>query len=160
MVGPGAMQNHTSEAIAMSNSTFRWPARAALAAAGLLGLTACSEATGRGSVLETYVSFLAQDRPQPAPVPMAVTPEPQAEAVAACRETIAARARGHGAIQVEAVEVGAPDLLLTGFTELPVEMRIHYPQGDEVQVRQARITCRLDAQSRVVALTPAAPGRR
>jgi hypothetical protein len=34
----------------------------------------------------------------------------------------------------------------------PIEARIVYARGGDMQVRQARITCRLNTQGRVVAL--------
>jgi hypothetical protein len=72
--------------------------------------------------------------------------------VDACRSTIAAQARAHGAIRVEAVSAGPPRPVGEGMTGAPIEARILYSRGDQVQVRQARITCQLSARGQVVAL--------
>ena len=153
MVGAGAIRNHKSEAIAMLNSTYRRPVSAALAMAGLLVLTACSETTGRGAMLESYVSLFGQNE-RSASLPVVPVPEPRSDAARACQDTIVGKAKEYGAILVEAVSVGAPDHFLNGYTEVPIEMRIHYQHEERVEVRQARITCRVDALSNVVALLP------
>jgi hypothetical protein len=138
----------------MSTTTFSRPLRAALATAGLLLLAACTETAGRGSVLETYVSLFGQNEPS-SPEPVVPGPEPRSEAATACQQTIAGRAKEYGAIQVEAASVGAPEQFLNGYTDVPVEVRILYRHEEQVQVRQARVICRVNALNSVVALTPA-----
>jgi hypothetical protein len=81
--------------------------------------------------------------------PMAGVPR---RSVDACRNTIAAQVTPYGGIQVEAVSAGPPRGIRQRGTNAPIEARIIYARADHVQVRQARITCRLDAQGRVVAL--------
>jgi hypothetical protein len=72
--------------------------------------------------------------------------------VDACRNTIATQVTPYGAIQVEVVSAGPLRAVQQGGTNAPIEARIIYARADHVQVRQARITCRLNAQGRVVAL--------
>ena len=72
--------------------------------------------------------------------------------VDACRNTIAAHGTPFGAIRVEAVSAGPLRGVRQGGTNAPIEARIIYARADQIQVRQARITCRLDAQGHVVAL--------
>jgi hypothetical protein len=72
--------------------------------------------------------------------------------VDACRNTIATHVTPYGAIRVEAVSAGQPRGVRQGGTNAPIEARIIYARADQVLVRQARITCRLDAQGHVVAL--------
>ena len=84
--------------------------------------------------------------------PLTGVPGVSPKSVNACRTTIAAEARAHGAVQVEAVSAGAPSTARTGLMGAPIEARIVYARGGDMQVRQARITCRLNTQGRVVAL--------
>jgi hypothetical protein len=65
---------------------------------------------------------------------------------------IAAGAMPLGAVQVDAVSAGAPTLSRGGILGAPIEARIVYARGGAMQVREARVTCRLDARGRVVAL--------
>ena len=58
----------------------------------------------------------------------------------------------YGAIRVEAVSAGSPRGVWQGGTNAPIGARIIYAQADQIQVRQARVTCRLDAQGRVIGL--------
>jgi hypothetical protein len=75
-----------------------------------------------------------------------------ASAVAACRRTIAGEARALGAVQVDAVSAGAPRTERGGLTGAPIVARIVYARGGQMQVRQARINCQINAQGRVVNL--------
>ena len=72
--------------------------------------------------------------------------------VDACRETIAAQARRHGAVRVEAVSAGSPRRVRSGVTGAPIEARIIYARSNQLQVRQARVTCQLNARNQVIAL--------
>jgi hypothetical protein len=84
--------------------------------------------------------------------PLAAVPGVAPRTVSTCRNTIAAAAKPHGAISVEVASAGTPSRTGQGILRAPVEARIVYATGKQVQVRQARITCQLNAQGRVVAL--------
>jgi hypothetical protein len=86
------------------------------------------------------------------PRPLSRVPGVARRSVDSCRETIAAEAKPHGAVRVEAVSAGAPTRARQGITRAPIEARIIYARGGRVQVRQARITCQLNAQGRVISL--------
>jgi hypothetical protein len=74
------------------------------------------------------------------------------QTVEACRTTIAAQAEPLGAIRVEAAGAGTPHRVRPGVTGAPIEARIVYARFSRVQVRQARITCQVNAAGRVLAL--------
>jgi hypothetical protein len=57
-----------------------------------------------------------------------------------------------GAVQVQAASAGTPTTLPNGVTEAPLEARITYEQAGEVEIRQARVTCQLSEDGRVLAL--------
>lgn len=86
------------------------------------------------------------------PGPLSAVPGVAPRTVSTCRNTIAAAAKPHGAIRVEVASAGTPSRTGQGVLRAPVEARIVYAAGKQVQVRQARITCQLNAQGRVVAL--------
>jgi hypothetical protein len=86
------------------------------------------------------------------PRPLSGVPGVARQSVNSCRNTIAAEAKSHGAVRVEAVSAGAPTRVRRGITRAPIEARIIYARGGQVQVRQARITCQLNAQGRVISL--------
>ena len=86
------------------------------------------------------------------PRPLSVVPGVARQSVDSCRNTIAAEAKPHGAVRVEAVSAGAPTRVREGITRAPIEARIVYARAGRVQVRQARITCQLNAQGRVISL--------
>jgi nucleoid-associated protein YgaU len=72
--------------------------------------------------------------------------------IAACRERMSAQAQPLGATRVEAVTAGTLVRLPNGGTEVPLEVKITYERENQVQVRQARITCRLNDQGGVIEL--------
>jgi len=72
--------------------------------------------------------------------------------IAACRERMSARAQPLGATRVEAVSAGTLVRLPNGGTEASLEVKITYERQNQVQVRQARITCRLNDQGGVIEL--------
>jgi hypothetical protein len=72
--------------------------------------------------------------------------------IAACRERMNAQAQPLGATRVEAVTAGSLIRLPNGGTEVPLEVKITYERDNQVQVRQARITCRLNDQGGVIEL--------
>lgn len=137
--------------MAALNSTRHGPIKAALVLAGALGLTACNQTSGRAPVAEVYASILGPDH-RSIQSPFSPVQEGPSAVVDVCRDTIAERAKAHGAIQVEVVSAGEPNHLPSGVTEAPLEARIVYRQEEQVQVRQAAVTCRLDHQGSVVGL--------
>ncbi|MCF6099097.1 hypothetical protein [Mesorhizobium muleiense] len=72
--------------------------------------------------------------------------------VRACRTAIASAATPLGAVLVHAVSAG-PLQQRRGALTAPIEVRIHYARQGGVEVRQARVGCRLDAAGRVTAVT-------
>ncbi|HEV2559528.1 MAG TPA: hypothetical protein VGU45_12940 [Microvirga sp.] len=74
-----------------------------------------------------------------------------APVIDACRAAIAAAASAHGAQHVEVVGAGRTASLRGGGVAAPVEARILYARNGRFQVRQAQVSCRLDAAGRVVA---------
>ena len=74
------------------------------------------------------------------------------QAVRACRDTIKAAAAPYRAKQVEAVGAGPASRTSRGITTVPIDARVVYARGQVSQVRQARITCRLNDRGIVVAL--------
>jgi hypothetical protein len=86
------------------------------------------------------------------PRPLAPVGGVPRQSVDACRNSIAAGAKPHGAIRVEAVSAGTPSRVGPGVTGAPIEARIIYARMNQVQVRQARITCHVSARGQVVAL--------
>jgi hypothetical protein len=73
-------------------------------------------------------------------------------AVRACRDTIKAAAAPYQAKQVEAVGAGPASRTSQGITTVPIDARVIYARGQVSQVRQARISCRLNNRGIVVAL--------
>ncbi|HEX2135526.1 MAG TPA: hypothetical protein VHG30_06395 [Microvirga sp.] len=73
-------------------------------------------------------------------------------AVDACRDTIAAQAVRYGAVRVEAASAGSLRRARNGMTQAPIAARIVYARSNELQVRQARVDCRLNVNNQVVAL--------
>jgi hypothetical protein len=69
--------------------------------------------------------------------------------VRACHEAIASAAAPLGAVRVRAASAGPLRRLRSGTLSAPVEVRIHYARQGGIEVRQARIRCRLDARGRV-----------
>ncbi|SJM29420.1 hypothetical protein [Mesorhizobium delmotii] len=76
---------------------------------------------------------------------------PQA-VVRACRTAIASAAAPLGAVRVHAVSAG-PLQQRRGALTARIEVRIHYARQGGIEVRQARVGCRLDAAGRVTAVT-------
>jgi hypothetical protein len=76
---------------------------------------------------------------------------PQAT-VAACRETIRLAASTYGAAHVESASAGVASPDGNGGTSVPIAARVLYSSKGEFEVRQAKITCNLDEEGRVVAL--------
>ena len=84
--------------------------------------------------------------------PMIAKPGIPPTVVRACRTAIASAATPLGAVLVHAVSAG-PLQQRRGALTAPIEVRIHYARQGGVEVRQARVGCRLDAAGRVTAVT-------
>jgi hypothetical protein len=70
-----------------------------------------------------------------------------------CRQWIASAAEGFGAVNVHAVSAGPLSRERRGILAAPIQVRIDYDRQGGIEVRQARIKCRLDAAGRVIAVT-------
>jgi len=73
-------------------------------------------------------------------------------AIRACRDRIASLSQPYGAIRVEAAGAGPIAQRRRGLTEAAIWARILYSRGGLTQVRQARVTCQLDARGQVLAV--------
>lgn len=73
--------------------------------------------------------------------------------VLACRTAIASAATPLGAVRVHAVSAGPLRQQRRGALTARIEVRIHYARQGGIEVRQARVGCRLDAAGRVTAVT-------
>lgn len=71
--------------------------------------------------------------------------------VRACREAISSAAARFGAVRVSAVSAGPVDQGRDGLTA-PIDVRIRYARQGKIEVRQARVGCRLDALGSVAAV--------
>jgi hypothetical protein len=89
-----------------------------------------------------------QELTRPLPAVAAAPPD----AVRACRAMIQAAAAPYRAKQVEAVGAGPATRTSRGITTVPIDARVVYARGRVSQVKQARISCRLNTQGIVVAL--------
>jgi hypothetical protein len=116
---------------------------------GILMLGACTYTGARVSLWEVFTGSLPRDPPAG---PLVGVGGVSPEMLAACRESIAARTQPLGATWIDVASAGTPIQLLDGGTEAPIETRITYEHDNKVQVRQARVTCRLDDQGGVVEL--------
>lgn len=72
--------------------------------------------------------------------------------VNACRAAIASAATPLGAVRVSAVS-GGPMRQRNAGLAAPIEVRIKYALRGGVQLRQAKVLCRLDATGKVIAVT-------
>jgi hypothetical protein len=79
-------------------------------------------------------------------------PDTPASAIRACRDRIASLSQPYGAIRVEAAGAGRLAQRRRGLTEAPIWARILYRRAGLTQVRQARVTCQLDAGGQVLAV--------
>ncbi len=84
------------------------------------------------------------------PLPAVAAAPPQA--VKACREMITAAAKPYRAKRVEAVGAGPAKRTSQGIITVPIDARVIYARGRVSQVRQARVSCRLNDRGIVVAL--------
>jgi hypothetical protein len=84
--------------------------------------------------------------------PLRANPGTPLSVVQSCRNALIPGALRYGAKQVDVASAGRTVRLKGGGFSAPVEARILFQRGNHVQVRQARITCRLDQAGRIVAM--------
>lgn len=123
----------------------------AVALAGPFLLAACNQTGGLKAGWELFMSSL-EPNPRREQAPLASVGAVLPPALEACRRTIADQATAHGAIQVDVISAGTTRRLPNGVNEAAVEVRITYRREDQVQIRQADVTCQLDDNGSVVAL--------
>ena len=68
-----------------------------------------------------------------------------------CKASLALNARALGSVAVNVKEAGREARTRSGSVDLPIIARIKYAREGRQQVRQARVTCRLNPEGRVVA---------
>ena len=72
--------------------------------------------------------------------------------VRACQKAIASAAAPLGAVRVRAASAGPVSRQRRGALTAPIAVRIDYARQGGIQVRQAKVRCRLDAAGRVIAV--------
>ena len=72
--------------------------------------------------------------------------------VRACQKAIASAAAPLGAVRVRAASAGPVSRQRRGAITAPIAVRIDYARQGGIQVRQAKVRCRLDAAGRVIAV--------
>jgi hypothetical protein len=72
--------------------------------------------------------------------------------VQVCWQSLAAAAGPYGAIRLEAASAGQVTQGPRGDILAPLEARVLYARGSAREVRQSRVTCRLNARGQVMAL--------
>ncbi len=119
----------------------------------ILMLSACGHAGPVSPIAEMFASFgSVEPERQPPSTPLVEVPEEPRSGIEGCGDVLAAQAKSHGAIHVEAGTVGQPTRMRRGITEVQVDATVFYQKDDWVQYREARITCQLDRQGKVVGL--------
>ena len=104
---------------------------------GFLILVACNQTGAGGPFWEMFTGGRTVDR-----IPL--------NWLELCQHTIAAQARPHGATLVEAAGADTPTRLPNGLTEAIIDARITYERRSLRDVREARVTCRLSEEGRVL----------
>ncbi len=82
-------------------------------------------------------------------VPLAIAPGPN-RTVEACRDVVESEASKIGAREVEAASAGPHRRNRRGQYEGPVRMRITYATSNGFEVREATMTCIVDARGKIV----------
>lgn len=80
-----------------------------------------------------------------------VTAAPEG-AMSACRSVLRQAAALYGAARVEVAAAGPPQVLARGAFVLPIRARVVYAHAGDAEVRQARVSCRINGAGRVVAV--------
>lgn len=91
--------------------------------------------------------------PSPSLAQFEAIPGTPGAVVRVCRQAIASAAEQFGAVRVRAISAGPLSRQRRGVLAAPIQVRIDYARRGGIEVRQARIRCRLDAAGRVVAVT-------
>jgi hypothetical protein len=86
------------------------------------------------------------------PLTIAAVPGTPSPVVRACRKAIASAASPLGAVRVRAASAGSLLRHRSGALTAPLVVSINYAGQDGIQVRQARIRCRLDSSGKVIAV--------
>ena len=84
-------------------------------------------------------------------VPAAPVAQVESGAVERCKASLAANSRALGSVAVNVREAGPGAKARNGSVDVPVVARIEYARNGRKQVRQARVTCRLNPEGQVVA---------
>jgi hypothetical protein len=84
--------------------------------------------------------------------PLRAKPGTSLSIVQSCRNALVSGAVRYGATHVDVASAGRTARLKGGGFSAPVEARILFQRGNHVQVRQARIMCRLDQAGRITAM--------
>ncbi|MET3524247.1 hypothetical protein ABID25_006118 [Mesorhizobium abyssinicae] len=84
--------------------------------------------------------------------PLKVIPGTPPAVVRVCRQAIRSAAVPLGAVRVHAASAGPLRRHRLGALTAPIEVRIDYARQGGIEVRQARVGCRLDPAGRVVAV--------
>ncbi|MET0428832.1 MAG: hypothetical protein ABW026_10080 [Microvirga sp.] len=115
--------------------------------------SALSRAQGE-QIYTAYIPELGQVRGTRAAISYARAPlnapAGRNRALEPCRNLIAKEAEKFGAVRVEATSLGPDRRDRSGSVEGPVGIRIFYPATGGVQVRQAALTCKVDARGKVL----------
>ena len=83
--------------------------------------------------------------------PQAQAPRVGSGVVERCKASLALNARALGSVAVNVKEAGRETRARGGSVNLPVVARIEYVREGRKQVRQARVTCKINPEGRVVA---------
>lgn len=86
------------------------------------------------------------------PAPLAAVPGTPGGVLRVCRQAIAAAASPLGAVRVRAASAGRLIAHRRGALTAPLVVRIDYAGQSGIEVRQARVRCRLNASGRVIAV--------
>ena len=108
------------------------------ATAGLVSLPSALRPIRRGGLIIPHATQ-----------PLAAVLGTPRQMVRSCRLAIAAAAQPLGSVRVEAVSAGRPRQR-GGELSAPLFVRIHYAQRGAIEIRQARVDCRVDGGGRVL----------
>jgi hypothetical protein len=118
---------------------------------GLVLLSGCAPLVTSNPSQDVFTGSVLEEARQP-PNALVPTGDVPSEVIVACHQAMTAQAQSLGATWLEAASAGTLVRLPDGATDAPLEVRVTYQRKDRVDVRQARITCRLSEQGEVTAL--------
>jgi hypothetical protein len=128
-----------------------WLMRRLMTLGGLVMLAGCAPLAVSGSSQDVFTGSVPVEAQQP-PNALQSTGDVPSEVILACHQFMTAQAQSLGATWLEAASAGTLVRLPDGATDAPLEVRVTYQHKDRVDVRQARITCRLNDQGEVTDL--------